>query len=528
MATARKTTKKAAAKKLAKKATATKQPAKKAARKSGKIVDLSAEMPVEKPFVPPLVMSSAIDLFSEDEDPTAEIAAAMREGLDGITQRAKTKQVSFLTPEQMVKTIVPLDELTLQNAIGAVGLRSATLFELIAPEHVGKTTLVANWLGKFGLQGCQSLYIECENKQMDPNRFLRCMHTDRRVAERVFRLVTFTAARTLHQAEHSMNAWVKEARARSDANPKFAGKPLVVVVDPWGKLMNESEAEGYSTFGKNAQALAAVKVKETGKSSNLGHAKYAHAWTRRLPSWLEEHNVILIIVQHQNEHIDMGSYSPVMVSDAKNDTVIGGKAFAQLAAYRATLTNAGQWQGTNKVTVGLKTRLMFIKNSYGPKFRSLDLRLKFEHHDDTSTHFDPVTYYSYGLADWMAENGILNTKLSDKLYTCDTLGCVAVTADELHAAIKRRPDVVQFIGTKLKIEGYAHVPMTTQPISDADSEDDMISPEEEAESPPDPPSMPPEVMQAIADTDHLTSAAAVVLAEMPPPPPGSGESSNEP
>jgi RecA/RadA recombinase len=509
MATPRKSTKQAAAKKAAKKAP-TKQTTKVAKRRT-KTVDLTAPLDTEKPFVKPLIMASNLDLFSED-DPSVDLVTSMREGLDGVSQRAKTKQVSFLSPEQMAKVIIPLDELTLQNAIGAVGLRSATLFELIAPEHVGKTTLLANWLGKFAIQGCQGLYIECEGKQMDPNRFLRCMHTDRKVAERVFKLVTFTKARTLPQAEHNMNVWVKEARKRSDADPRFAGKPLIVVVDPWGKLMSEGEAEGYSTFGKSAQQLAAAKVKETGKSSNLGHAKYAHAWTRRLPTWLEESNVIVFIVQHQNEHIDMGSYSPVMVSDAKNDTAIGGKAFAQLAAYRATLTNSGQWYGTNKASIGLKTRLMFIKNSYGPKFRTLDLRLKFEQHSDTATHFDPVTYYSYGLADWMAENGILGARVTDKLFTCDTLGCVAVTADELHAAIKQRPDVVQFIGTQLKIEGYAHVPMRTVPIEEVDEEEDDKSDGSSARQ-----DMPESVKQAMEATEHLMHASP--LSDLPPPPP---------
>lgn len=517
MATSRKATKQAA-KKAAKKAP-TKQAAK-VAKKRTKTVDLTANLDVEKPFVRPLIMSSSLDMFSE-EDPSENLVASMREGLDGVSQRAKTKQVSFLSPEQMAKVIIPLDELTLQNAIGAVGLRSATLFELIAPEHVGKTTLLANWLGKFAVQGCQGLYIECEGKQMDPNRFLRCMHTDRKIAERVFKLVTFTKARTLPQAEHNMNVWVKEARKRSDADPRFAGKPLIVVVDPWGKLMNESEAEGYSTFGKSAQQLAAAKTKDTGKSSNLGHAKYAHAWTRRLPTWLEENNVILFIVQHQNEHIDMGSYSPVMVSDSKNDTAIGGKAFAQLAAYRATLTNSGQWQGTNKVTVGLRTRLMFIKNSYGPKFRTLDLRLKFENHADTPTHFDPVTYYSYGLADWMAESGILGTRVTDKLFTCDTLGCVAVTADELHSAIKQRPDVVQFIGTQLKIEGYAHVPMRTAPIAEVEEEED-----DKTDGSPAPQDIPESARKAMEATEHLTHASSAADAPPappfmdPPPPPG--------
>lgn len=512
MATSRKVTTKAAAKKAAKKAPAKKAPTKRA----GKGVDLSAPLDVDAPFVPPAVMTSSLDLFSDEEDHSAELVASMREGLDGISQRAKTKQVSFLTPEQMRKTIIPLDELTLQNAIGAVGLRSASLFELIAPEHVGKTTLVFNWLGKFGLQGCQALYVECEGKQMDPNRVIRCLHTDRKVAARLFKLISFSKARTLLQAEHAANVWAAEARARSDANPKFAGKPLIVVLDPWGKLMSEAQAAGRSDWGLNPQAATAAKakIKETGKASNLGHSNYAHAWSRELPLWLEQYNVLLIIVQHQNEHIDMGSYSPVTVSDAKNDTTIGGKAFAQLAAYRATLTPSGQWQGSNKLTIGNKARLMFIKNSYGPKYRTLDLRLKFEHHDDTPTHYDPVTYYSHGLADWMATNGILNTKLSDKLYTCDTLKCVAVTADELHAAIRQRPDVIQFIGTKLKIEGYAHVPMTIKPIEET---------EEEAAAPPPPhpqQSLPPEVLQALADTAHLSKAAEDVLADMPPPPPG--------
>lgn len=188
------------------------------------------------------------------------------------------------------------------------------------------------------------------------------------------------------------------------------------------------------------------------------------------------------------------------VSDAKNDTAIGGKAFAQLAAYRATLTNAGQWYASEKV-VGLKTSLMFIKNSYGPKYRKLDLRLKFEHHEDTPESFDPVTYYSYGMADWMAQHNILNTKLTDKLYTCDTLKCVAVTADELHSALRQRPDVVSFIGTQMKIEGYAHVPLRTQAVPET---------VEDEEQPDD------------GSPEHQDGVADVVAAgdeDAPPPPP---------
>ncbi len=503
MTTARKTTNKAAA---AKKTTAKKAPARRS-----KVVDLT--IAGDKPFVAPLIMSSSLDLFA-DEDQTEEMVDAMREGLDVITSRAKNKQVAFLSPEQMLKTIIPLDEIGLQHALGSVGFRAKTMLELIAPEHVGKTTLIANWLGKFGLQGCQALYIECENKQMDPNRFLRCMHPDRKIASRVFKLVTFTAARTLLEAEHQMNVWAPEARARADKNPFFAGKPLIVVVDPWGKLMSSAEAEGYSDFGKSAAALKpgakppkakkSAKVKETGQASNLGHAKYAHAWTRRLPAWLGKYNVFLIVVQHQNEHIDMGSFSPVSVSDQKNDTAIGGKAFAQLAAYRATLTSAGQWSLSDNTVIGNKLRLMFIKNSYGPKFRSMDLRLKFEHHDDTPTHFDPVTYYSYGTADWMVENSILNAKLSDRLYTCDTLGCVAVTADDLHTALKARPDVIKFIGTQQKIEGYAHIPIAA-----------CETPDEHPEA------IAPPLPEVVPD---LPAAAGPPppppMGDPPPPPPG--------
>ena len=73
------------------------------------------------------------------------------------------------------------------------------------------------------------------------------------------------------------------------------------------------------------------------------------------------------------------------------------------------------------------------------------------------------------------------------------------------------------LGTKLKIEGYAHVPMTIKPIEET---------EEEAAAPPPPhpqQSLPPEVLQALADTAHLSKAAEDVLADMPPPPPVADE-----
>ena len=112
----------------------------------------------------------------------------------------------------------------------------------------------------------------------------------------------------------------------------------------------------------------------------------------------------------------------------------------------------------------------------------------------------------------MAENGILGTRVTDKLFTCDTLGCVAVTADELHAAIKQRPDVVQFIGTQLKIEGYTHVPMRTAPIKDADEEED-----DKSDGSPAQQDIPDSVRKAMEETEHLMHASAA--ADIPPPPP---------
>jgi RecA/RadA recombinase len=487
------TPKNTSAKKAAKKAPAKKAAAKKTSRR--KVVDLTAGAKGADDPVKPMVLSNSLDLFASPEaaDP---MILDMKTGLQSLVDTSRKKPVNFQSMEQMRKVIIPLDELQLQHALGSVGLRAGTVTEFIGAAGVGKTTVIIDWLSHFGLQGCLSLYIECENKQIDPNRIHRALHRDKRIAGILFSLITFSKARQLLEAEEIMNKWIPMTRAKADSNPHFAGRPLVVVMDPWGSLKSSGEAAGVSDWGEATGKGAKKKVaKDTGAASNLGHSKYAHAWKRRLAEQLEKYNVILILVNHQNQHIDMGGYSAGPgLSEKKNDTTIGGEAIAQIAAYRFTLTSMGSWDDTDRKPIGDRLRLFVLKNSFGPKFRECELRVRFDRKQDTQELYDEVVSYSYGCADWMVDNAILGTKVDAKRYTCETLSCTGVTAPELYRALKARTDVLSFVGRNMEIEGYLPLPTEVEEAAPPppptgtmkQAKGKVVSAEEEAPPPPPP------------------------------------------
>lgn len=437
------------AKKVSQKKTATKV----AAKSARKIIPPSIEDPDE---LPPLVFKRKFDAASAS-GVYASMQENVRKSIDVVSNRSKTRKINLLTPAMLRKMLFEYDDIYMQYALSSVGFRLNSTIEVVAPEHIGKTTFCFDLIGRLTAQGCYVVYIECEGKMMKDKHIKRLMHRDKRTAAQLINNVVFATARSLVECDAVIKQTVSDLRTRCDSNPDTKGNPIWVFIDPWSGLMSSAEAKGNSDWGMAANAKKEA-AKDAGTGSNQGHAKHAHILKRWLPNFLEVNNAVAMFFNHQNVKIDMNARKiPGLPPppESKNDTTIGGKAFKQFTSYRWTMIPKGSIKGKDKKTeIGQKILITIIKNAYGPKFRKCEFDLYYDNYDDTSSTYDRVISFAEPTCMWMAQNKILDTTVSNGLFTCDALGCVAVTGADMYRALKGRPDMLEFVGASLDIEGY--------------------------------------------------------------------------
>ncbi len=449
------------AKKTTKKTTAKKAPAKKAAKKT-----TATKTPAKKavaPFVPfdPDTAPKAI-LKRRSDDPAAmqdRMARAVRESVDVICNKSKTKPISHLSPANMRKTMIPSPEIIIQRAIGSIGFRTPTVMKLVAPDGVGKTTWIFNQIGQLAELGCYSVYVECEDKTMEPSHMMRLLHRDKATAKRIFNTMSTYKARQLIECDNVIRESLKDLRKRCDADPETKGNPIFIFLDPWSGLMSTTEAQGRTDWGMGAGDKKKA-LKESGTGSNMGHAKHAQNMKRWLPQLLEENNATAVFVLHQNARVEMGAKSPVVQSESTNTTSIGGRALDQLSAYVFTMIHVKELKNADKtVTIGSRVKVTLTKNSYGPKKRKyeFDLFTDPDFWNDTKNTYDEVMSFAEPTADWLVTNKLLGCTVNAKRYTCNALGCTAVKAQDLYKALQNSQDSLNFLGRELNIDGYEGV-----------------------------------------------------------------------
>jgi hypothetical protein len=491
-ATAKKTARKATAKKTARKTT-TKKTARKTTTSRGRkpAIPIHLDDPDDMP-VP--VYKRGFDA-SEKGDVLLGMVANVRKSLDVLSERSKLRPVVLSTPAQLQRALTPFDEPYFQYMIDSIGLRTPTAIELVAQESVGSTSWVFDTIGRLLDLGFYSIYCECEDKPMANSRIKRLLDRDPAMAKKKLNSVVFASARNLNQFDDTLRKTVADMRERCDDDPRTKGNPIFFFGDPWSGLMSTQEAVGNDSWGVSNSARSSTSKKgpkDTTAGSNLGHSQHAQALARWLPSFMKEFNCSVVFVNKQNDKIDMDSKpapSYMKPSPFKNDTRLGGRAFRRLCSYRFTLMTTGDIKdsGVGKSVYGHDLRMTAVKNSYGPKLRYCELSLMSGNYQDIKGEYQsPAITYARRTAHWMSSQKLLGTTVTNGLYTCDALGCVAVTADELHAALMRSEESRAYIGSVLGIEGYADPPTTHLPaaaeelagggIEGSDSVEDMLVP----------------------------------------------------
>jgi RecA/RadA recombinase len=437
------------------------------AKKATKVTKKAAKKSVAKKAA---AASTGFDLFSDDFD----LVQQTQESLISLTAQKKNKAITLEKHNTFDQPYLPFKHLGLQIGLQNKGLQSRRLYEIIAPEGVGKTSLTMTIAGQGMDAGIPCVYIETEEKLMAKERIERCLDSNpKRAAMKANRMV-IAKAFELQQAWDTIQTNIIALREKNKVTiPKDI--PIFVVIDSFSKLMSKEQAQGRLDYGKYAENKKAYK--EANEGTNFGHSKWSAAWCRELPNWLNKNNVILWCISHQNDKINMSAMpgNSLMSPDVAagfNKTKIGGRALNQNAAMQFILTRKGFHKvGTEQV--GEKICLKVAKNSYGPGNNQIDYVLKTRHRTDTEEYQEPALDFDEGLADLMAANSILGTTVSRKRFSCEAIGANALSAQDFCDLIHQNEDTVTRVGAIFNVRGYprlASLDNVTQEDLDASAE----------------------------------------------------------
>lgn len=431
--------------------------------------------------------------------------------LTSVIGRRKNQTIDFSKIADVRENMLPIRNFHLQWALGTYGIPHGCLVDIIGAEGLGKTTLSYQIMGWAMDSGCPAFYIECENKQLPARRILRALHTNKQRAEKMLHRLRRSRVYSLEHLEQEIMDYVNAARGKTTlkgAKHIPHRVPIVIVVDPWSKLLNADEAMGFYGYGDNLTDGNKAKFKAAGTASNQGHAKWAQAFCRRMPYFLRENNVILILVHHQNEDVDMGAKKggpalPQLWKDLNNTKKIGGRAFNQNAAIQFILARASEQKNAAKNTIGKNIVLKVHKNSFGPDKRQIGYTIRTEEFNDTDEYFEPAVNFDESTANWMAEHKFFGTTLSARRFTCESLGVMSATASEFCDAFNANQDLKNQLGNTLSIEGYID---TVELIRQQNIANKNASPAPVEETPMDP-------LDALDEQDDIQMPVPTVQAE---------------
>jgi len=415
---------------------------------------------------PPAQMSGAnIDYGFHFLDSEEDYGDKFKIALDGAVSSRKNQSVSFKKMSEIQEGFAfPFRHFLLQYAVGQYGIPSQKIIDIIGAEGIGKSTLVMDMLGSAMDVGCPALYIECESKQIPPPRVMRALHPSISRAYKMLNRLRVEPVNSLDHMWQAMKDFVYIARGTKGTKdtPRVPMHvPIVIAVDPWSKLLNPDEAAGFYNYGDNMSDAKKKKFKEINEGSNLGHAKWAHKWCRLLPAFLKQYNVVLIIVHHQNDKIDMGGSGPsFMTPEASalyNKTRIGGKALHQNTALTLILSRRGLAKNGSGDITGNLISCRVAKNSLGHDNTKFYYELRTGFYNDTLTQMDPAINFNIGFATMCAEQKWMSTSVKGSKFSSPVLGVIEVSADEFCEAFNANQEVKFNLGKQLGINGYVDV-----------------------------------------------------------------------
>lgn len=389
-------------------------------------------------------------------DEADQITEEVQKIVYGISNRRKNRTTSFKSMADVRKNMVHMPDLALQYLFGNYGVPEKALIEVIGGEGVGKSSLCHYIEGWFLKQGCPVYHQECEAKPISASRIQRIVSEDPVMGRKIVKAIHFDTARSVKESFEKMVDWIKVMRGKTPgakvAIPMHV--PLLIVIDPWGKLMSKNEAAGFYDYG----ALKAEQAKDMLDVSNMGHAQAAHRWVRRLPFIMDTFNVTIILVQHQNQKVDMGGATPSFIPEEarklNNTTKIGGNAFGQLDSLQFVIAKRGALKNAKNDQIGTMMKVKVSKNSYGPEGRVIEYDLISDGFQDTPTKLEKAVRFDRWFSEFCAEKGFMGTTVNAKRYSCPSLNISGARTDEFYDRFMGDTAATYNFGKAFHINGY--------------------------------------------------------------------------
>jgi len=379
----------------------------------------------------------------------------------------KNRVTDYRTMDQVRVELLPVRDFYFQYFLGSYGIPKRSLLEIIGGKGLGKTTL-ALWIAGEIIDkvGAPTLFLEGEGKPIDANRSIRTMSTDPVRAKRLLNSITFKSVKQLAEMHEELMLFCKTWRGENVRGKQGVAIPrsipLIVIVDPFSKLLNQAEANGFYDYNKNMDEANKKKAKDIGEGSNLGHSNWAAGWGRRLGHIMEFYNVLLIVTHHQNCKIDMsaggggGISLPENTAALYNTVKIGGKATEQNAATMIILAQGGQVKDSDGSVRGKYINARVEKNSYGPGNRKIswELREVCDPFDIEGKYLDGALHFEDEMGKWMATEKLCGVTVDRKRYSSKELNLNGATGLELSQAFHADKDLMNKLGKDLRMVGY--------------------------------------------------------------------------
>jgi recombination protein RecA len=279
--------------------------------------------------------------------------------------------------------------ISLDLALGGVGLPRGRIVEVFGPESSGKTTLALHVIAQAQKEGGQCAYIDAEHA-LDPS-YAR-------------KIGVITDELLISQPDYGEQALeITETLVRSNAVD-------VIVVDSVAALVPKAELEG-----------------EMGDSFVGVHARLMSQALRKLTGAVHKSTCVLIFINQLREKIGVMFGSP--------ETTTGGRALKFYASVRIDVRRIGKVKDGEEVT-GSRVKTTVVKNKLAPPFRVAEFDVMFN---------EGISYLG-DLIDLAAEHGVIDKTGSWLSYGDERLGqgrdkakdflaTIPETAKKIHAAL---------------------------------------------------------------------------------------------
>ena len=412
---------------------------------------------------------------------------------------SKTTRIKVGSADDMQNPTIELPHLALQYLFASRWFRCRTYTEVVGDEGLGKTTLALYFAGMFLKVGAPVHMAHTEGKLPIKTQMMRGMSPDVAFSEGAYDELIVTKPKSIELWLTELNEILNSIRATGAyrGKGKKLNKPVIKkdeeflhILDTRSKLMAAEEAAGhYEGYSVHMTKAASAKHKSVSSVRPTSIAKEQTSVMRRLPYMCDDLGMTSIAMTHKNVRIDMGARPGAakfaQFIDRRRPVTNGGNAPKQNAGYRIAMSRIDQaaFDDTGR-EIGQRVFVHMTKNSFGSDTaRSIQYTFRTVYTRDTPDYLQPAIELDECLVSMMVEMDILNTTVTNGMFTCREFNAYGVSAKELSDIIHSSEENRQKLGSILGIQGYAGVPTLPpmRPVADTSEQVWVEGDEEESE-----------------------------------------------